>query len=114
MEPTTIGRYLLDRALPEPYRDPKRVWDAKTAGDLFARLAREQPEEYGGILGVLGEIARDAQGSRGGVSPSIRHVRESPIWTKKREEIRREIKTIYGDPSLSLREKKDRLVRRMA
>lgn len=112
--PTTIGRYLLDQALPEPYRDPERVWDAKTADKMFATLAREQPDAYADILYKLGRVARDAQGSRGGVSPSIRHVRESAVWKKRREAIRREIKTIYGDPSLSLAEKKDRLIRRMA
>ena len=114
MEPTTIGRYLLDQALPEQHRDGNRIWDAKTTGKLFATLAREHPEEYGEIMASLGRIARDAQGSRGGVSPSIRHVRESAIWKQKREEIRREIKTIYGDPSLSLREKQDQLIRRIA
>ena len=113
MEPTTIGKYLLDQALPEQYRDPHRLWDAKTVGTLVATLAREQPDRYGEIMAALGRIAKEAQGSRGGVSPSIRHVRESPIWKKKREEIRQEVKNIYGDPSLSPQEKKDQLVRRM-
>ncbi len=114
MEPTTIGRYLLDLALPESYRDPNRVWDAKTAGDLFARLAREQPDQYGDILAKLNAIARDAQGSRGGVSPSIRHVREAEAWKNRRAGIQQEVKQIFSDPNLSAKEKQDRLVRRMA
>jgi hypothetical protein len=109
----TIGRYLLDQALPEPYRDPERIWDAKTTNQLLARIAREQPESYPEVLAKLGQISRESQGSRGGFSPSIRHMRESPLWQKEREELRREIQSIFRDPSLSGPEKKERLVRRM-
>jgi len=114
MEPTTIGRYLLDQALPEEYRDPSRVWDGKTTNQLFARLAQEQPEQYREILFKLNQIASDAQGARGGVSPSIRHTRESEAWKKRRESLQREIKSIYGNPELSKQEKQQQLIRRLA
>ena len=111
--PTTIGRYLLNEALPEEYRDLERVWDGKTMGRIFAELAQTHPEEYGDVLFKLSQLSKDAQGSRGGVSPSIRHVKESESWKKHREAIQQEIKQIYGDPSLSEKEKKDRLIQRM-
>ena len=114
MEPTTIGRYLLDQALPEEYRDPDRVWDGKTTGKLFAQLAHERPEEYSEILFHLNKIAVDAQGARGGVSPSIRHTRESNVWKKRREELSQQIKTIYGNPELTKPQKQEQLVRLLA
>ena len=114
MQPTTIGRYLLDQALPEEYRDPERVWDGKTTNQLFSRLAMEYPEQYSEILFKLNRIATDAQGARGGVSPSIRHTRESEVWKKRREELQREIKTIYGNPELTKPQKQEQLVRLLA
>ena len=111
--PTTMGRYLLNQALPEQYRISERIWDAKTVNQLLATIAREQPEHYSNVLSKLGEIAKEAQGARGGVSPSIRHMRESQAWKKQREQLRKEIRTIYGAPNLTPDEKKETLIRRM-
>jgi hypothetical protein len=101
MQPATIGQYLLNQALPEEYRDMNRVMDSKTANSLFSKMAMEHPDEYSDVMFKLNKLAVEAQSSRGGLSPSARHFRESPTWQRYRDMLRSEVKRIYADPSLS-------------
>jgi hypothetical protein len=109
-----MGRRLLEQTLPEEYRENNRIWDAKTANELLSRLAREYPEKYEEVTFKLLRISKEAQGSRGGVSPSIRHVRESKVWQGYRDRIKKEIQTIYSDPGLTDRQKNEILIRRLS
>jgi DNA-directed RNA polymerase subunit beta' len=111
--PTTIGQYLLNQALPEEYRDMNRIWDSKTANDLFSKMAMEHPEEYSGIMHKLNTLAVEAQSSRGGLSPSAKHFTESPTWKRYREIFRRDAKQIYGDSALSPQEKQNAIFARL-
>jgi biotin carboxyl carrier protein len=102
-KPFTIGQYLIEEALPDEYRDRtfSRVMDGKTTNELLSRLAMEQPEKYRETTLKLQQLAVDAQGARGGFSPSIKHVRESKLWRTERERIQRQLKRIYSNPDLS-------------
>jgi len=66
------------------------VIDGKALAKLQAYLAQHYPEQYKDILYKLNKVAADAQGLRGGVSPSIRHLRESKAWRDRKEKVRKE------------------------
>ena len=79
--------------------------DGKKLQQLQAHLAQHYPDQYKDVLFRLNQIASDAQGSRGGVSPSIRHLRESKAWRARKEKLRKEIQAIYRNPKLDLKQK---------
>jgi len=110
--PFTIGQYLINEALPEEYRDMTytRVLDQKAANELLSKLAMEQPEKYAEATLKLQQLAADAQGAKGGFSPSIRHVRESAVWAEERKKLQQQIKQIYGTANLSDDEKQERMI----
>jgi DNA-directed RNA polymerase subunit beta' len=113
MQPSTIGQYLVNQALPEKYRDPSRIMDSKTMNKLFSTIALEAPNEYPDVLFKLNQIATEAHTARGGLSPSVRHFKESPGWRKHRELIRKEVKSIYSNPDLSPQEKRKKMLDRL-
>jgi hypothetical protein len=106
-QPTTLARHRISEALPEELRDENMVIDGKTLTKLQSHLARNYPDKYKDILHKLNEVATEAQGARGGVSPSIRHLRESKVWRDQKEKLQQEIQSIYRNPNLTLRQKQD-------
>jgi hypothetical protein len=50
-------------------------------------------------------VATEAQGSRGGMSPSSRHVRTSEFWKQERPKIQKQLQSIYRNPRLTDEEK---------
>jgi len=104
-KPTTLARHRIAEALPEELRQEDRVLDGKTLMELQSYLARNYPDQYKDILHRLNQIASESQGSRGGVSPSIRHLRESKAWRARKEKLRKEIQAIYRNPKLDLKQK---------
>jgi DNA-directed RNA polymerase beta' subunit len=83
------------------------VIDSKTLAQLQAHLAQHYPDQYKDILYKLNQVATEAQGSRGGISPSIRHMRESKMWRDRKEKLRQEIQAVYRSPNLTLQQKQD-------
>jgi hypothetical protein len=114
-KPFTIGQYLIEEALPEEYRDMtfSRVMDSKSTNDILSRLAIEQPENYREVTHKLQKLAADTQGSRGGFSPSIRHVRESNHWVEERKKIQQQINRIYTDNTLNGEQKQEQMIEMM-
>jgi hypothetical protein len=56
---------LLDSQLPEQFRDPYRVYDAKGVAALMLRVAQESPDEYPRIAKLLSDVGRKQAWSRG-------------------------------------------------
>jgi hypothetical protein len=114
-KPITIARYLLNEALTDAYHLPDdTILDSKTADELYARLAREQPDKYGEISAKLLNISTDVQGRRGGVSPNIRHLREADVWKKRRAALQQEINKIYSNSKLTTEAKQAWVTTRLA
>jgi DNA-directed RNA polymerase subunit beta' len=57
---TTLGRVLVNKAVPESMRDGSRVFNKKTAKEFFAQLAKEHPETYVDVLDKLNTVSREA------------------------------------------------------
>jgi DNA-directed RNA polymerase subunit beta' len=56
----TLGRILVNQALPEQYRDDPRLFSGKGYDDVLADLARSHPEEYRKVSSRLMELGRHA------------------------------------------------------
>jgi len=82
-KPTTLARHWIAETLPEELRS-EEVIDGKKLMEMQSYLARNYPDQYREILHRLNQIASEAQGARGGVSPSIRHLRESKAWRARK------------------------------
>ena len=104
---TTVGRLLVNEALPEDLRDHKRVLMGADLDKVLERVGREHPEKYREISHALMQLGREAS-FREGTTISIndltppRELRAETIAHVEAQE-----KKIRSDPDLSPAEKRE-------
>lgn len=72
---TTVGRILINRALPPDLRDDTRVLDAGGIKKLFQEIAEKHPEKYKDISHELTKVGGDVAFGAGGLSFGVKHLR---------------------------------------
>lgn len=96
---TTIGRLLLDEALPADMRDPDRRFDGSGVKKLFAELAERHPEQYADVNLKLNKLATKAVSTYGnGASFSLKDFSTPDVVKKLRDDIREKIEQIHDGP----------------
>src|SRR6516164_5186413 len=96
---TTIGRLVLNEALPEELRDYGQVLDRKGAEDLFRRLATRTPDRYTEVSKRLTDLARRAATETGGYSFGPEHLSKAQASRKISQEISNKLNGILNDRS---------------
>ena len=110
----TIGRILVGAAIPADMQDPERVFDKKTAGAFFAELARRHPDKYADVLQNLNNISRAVGTETGGMaSIKLSDLQTPPRLKEYRKQLRGRIHAVSQDPSLSMKQKNDKIVSTM-
>jgi DNA-directed RNA polymerase subunit beta' len=107
---TTIGKLLVDDALPEDMRGRDAVLDKKGIEALFQELAERHPERYREVAKRISDVGADVAYATGGFSPGLEDMRESQAGKRIREAIRREVQLIYADDRLSDAKKEQAVV----
>lgn len=111
---TTIGKVLVNEALPESMRDPDRELDKKKVKELFRELAEKYPEKYVDTLQSLTDVSRLAATEYGGVaSVRLSDFRLPPRIKAYRKELSQKIETISQDPKMTAPQKNDAIVKLM-
>jgi len=87
------GKVLLEASLPPEYRDPSRIWDAKTTKGLFTQIAIENPDIYPQVADSLKEVGRVGATYSGGYNYSLRDL----IPPKEIEDYRQEVRNAVLD-----------------
>lgn len=93
---STVGQLMINAALPEPLRDPRRVLDKNGVKDLLQRVAEEYPDQYREIAHKLSNIGRDAAYTTGSYSFGLKSLRQSLAARRMRLELGRTLDEIYG------------------
>jgi len=93
---TTMGRLLVDQALPEDLRDPDRVLDKKGIQSLLRTLAERHPDKYAEVSKKLSDIGRTVATEFGGYTFGLEHLRTSAVAKKYRAEIQQKMQHILG------------------
>ena len=104
MPVTTVGRLLLDDALPEDLRDPQRTWDKASVKSLLERVLNETPERYPEVVKKLEALGAEAATIHGRqASLSLESLRAPPKVREMREAIRSKVQQVLEtetDPKL--------------
>lgn len=93
---TTVGRLLVNEALPEELRDENLVLNKKGMSDLLQRLAQEHPDKYVEVSKKLNDIGRTVATEFGGYTFGLEHLRTSAIAKKYRQEIQDKVQRILS------------------
>lgn len=107
---TTVGKLLVDDALPEDMRGRDMALDKKGIESLFQELAERHPDRYREVAKRLSDVGADVAYATGGFSPGLEDMRESAAGRRIREAIRREVQLIYANPGLSDAQKEQAVV----
>jgi DNA-directed RNA polymerase subunit beta' len=108
----TIGRILVDEALPEGLRGD-RTMDKRGAAQVFEQLAKEHPDKYVDILQDLNDIGRHAATEYGNeASLSLADLRLPPKMRAYRQQLQTQLQTI-AQSDLTKEEKNKRIISTM-
>jgi len=108
---TTLGKLLVEEAIPVDMRDKERVFNKKGNADFFQRLAEEHPDEYADVLQRLSDISRAVATEYGGIaSLKLRDLRLPPRTKEYRGKLRGKVKEISQSTALTAEQKQDKIV----
>lgn len=99
--PTTIGRLLIDEALPPELRGHAQVLDKKGLQKLLQAVADTRPDQYRDITHKLIQLGADASYSSGGYSFGLKHLLPSPVALKHRRQVQQKVDALLGRTDLS-------------
>lgn len=106
----TAGRLALEDAVPAQARGTLGELNKKGLEKLFASLAELGPDEYRQAAKRLMDLAARSTTASGGYSFGPEHMRAGPELQKIRDAYRQKVRAVLSDPSLSPRDRNDRLV----
>jgi len=114
-ETLTIGKILVNNAIPEDMRDNSRVFSKQGAYDFFRQLAEKRPDEYAEILHKLNNVSRDAATAYGGAaSISLKDLQIPPKMKAYREQIRQQLHAISQREDITTEQKNAAIVQLMS
>lgn len=110
---TTPGRYLIQQALPDRFKQFDGALDAKAASALFTQMAKElSPEEYTQVTYRLNNLGNTIASEYGGVaSIHLRDLRLPDNLRAMRDALQKKVYAISQDPRLSSQERKRAIIR---
>lgn len=111
MKRTTMGRLLVNEALPDDMRDDARVLDKKGINALLRQLAEKHPDKYVEVSKKLSDIGRTVATEFGGYTFGLDHLKTSPVADKNRVEIHRRMKAILSHEKLTPQQRRDAIVK---
>lgn len=111
---TTLGKLLINKAVPEKLRDSSRVFNKKSTAEFFKRLAKEHPDEYVDVLQRLNAIAQDAGTGYGrNASVSLEDLKTPPRIKEYRKQLKARLHEVSQRDDLSTETKNQEVVRIM-
>jgi len=111
MREATLGRLLLEDAVPPALHGHLSNLNAKNIRVLFQRLADEHPDKYKDISHRLSQIASKGGYESGGYSFGPQHLQADPETEQIRQQFRQEVTKALNDNSLSPKMREATLVR---
>jgi len=111
---TTLGRILIDQAIPESMREPGRVLNKKTSSAFFQELAEKHPDDYVTVLKRLSDISRVVATEYGGTSSlRLTDLRLPPKTKAYRKQLQEKIRAISQSNALTSAQKDEQIMSTM-
>jgi DNA-directed RNA polymerase beta' subunit len=107
---TTVGRVLVNHALPADLRDFNRTLDKKGTAALFDELARKHPDKYPAVAKRLMDVARRVAYDTGGFSFSLEHMQPTRAGAEIKARTEREIDAILMRAGLTDADREKQIV----
>lgn len=107
---TTIGRLLLEDAVPEGLRSRIGTLDSAGINNLAVALAEEHPEKYREVMKKISDVSNRAGYESGGFSFGPEDLEIGPRAHAAREQLRARIAQIHTTPNLQPHERDARIV----
>lgn len=109
---TTPGRYLIQRALPDRFKNIEGALDSKAVSTLFTKMAKElSPDEYAQVTHRLNNLGNTIASEYGGVaSIHLRDLRLPANLRAMRDALQKKVYAISQDPLLSPQERKRAII----
>lgn len=98
---TTLGQVLINESLPPDMRDYNRVLDKKALSKLANELAEKHPDKYRDVTKNLFDIGRDASYTTGGLTFSLKDIKQTVAGQRAKLEMRKQLRGIMANPNLS-------------
>lgn len=99
---TTPGMLMMERAIPERYRDGLGQLDEKALRRLATRVAKETPDLYSDFIGGVSDVSREVVYRHGNeASVGLEDLSLPPALRKYRDGIRNKVKAIANGPGTS-------------
>lgn len=111
MRVTTPGRLMMERAVPEKYRDRFDVLDEKALKKLATEIAKNDPDLYADFIGNVADVSREVV---------YRHGREASVGLEDlklpkklvdyRNTLREQVNAIIVDSSMAPKERQEKII----
>lgn len=111
MRVTTPGRLMMERAVPEKYRDRFDVLDEKALKKLATEIAKNDPDLYADFIGNVADVSREVV---------YRHGREASVGLEDlklpkklvdyRNALREQVNAIIVDSSIDPKERQEKII----
>lgn len=108
---TTLGQVLINDVLPEDMRNYERVLDKKNMGALANEIAKKYPDRYREIMKKIHDVSRDVAYTTGGMSMGLRDIRPTLASRQAEVNVRKQLRGILADQSLSDRARNLRVLK---
>lgn len=108
---TTIGRLLLEDAVPEDLRPAIGTLDGAGLQNLLGLLAERHPDKYRDVVKRMSDVSRRVGYESGGLSFGPEDMAIGPQAHAVREQLRSKILQIMSDPSLDAKTRDDNIVK---
>ena len=105
---TTIGQVMVNKALPEEFRDPNRVMDKTETDKILGEVAHKYPERYREISHQLVELGRNASFDEG-VTLRLSDIRGPVNIQPLLQDLRKKEQTIRKDRQMPQQDKDEAL-----
>lgn len=111
MRITTPGRLMLEKHIPESYRDGIGLLDKKGLEKLATDIAKSSPEDYSAFIGGVSDVAREVVYRHGReASVGLSDLKLSETMSKYRDNLRQKVKNILVDPRTASDEKNQQVI----
>lgn len=106
----TVGRLLVEQALPAAMRGRPWTLDKKGLSELLREVGTNHPDDYRRASHALLQIGKQVGQESGGASFDVAHLTKSQATLKREAELRRRIEQLADDESISDDDLPDRVL----
>ena len=108
---STIGKLMIEDALPEEMRGRNITFDKKNMSTLLKELADKYPDKYVDVTKKLADIGRQVATETGGYSIGLGHLKQTAGAKKTMAEIRQKLTGFLADTNLNDKQRNESIIR---